>query len=76
MEEIKIVDIIIPAYNHKIELERALDSIVSQTKRDKCIVTVIDDCSEEDLFEVVKEYKNKLKIKYIRNNLKDFGICH
>ena len=60
MEEIKIVDIIIPAYNHKIELERALDSIVSQTKRDKCIVTVIDDCSEEDLFEVVKEYKNKL----------------
>lgn len=76
MEEIKIVDIIIPAYNHKIELERALDSIVSQTKRDKCIVTVIDDCSEEDLFEVVKKYKNKLKIKYIRNkeNLKYPGL--
>lgn len=76
MEEIKIIDIIIPAYNHKEELERALVSIVNQTKRDKCIVTVVDDCSSENIYDTIMKYSKILKINYIKNekNLKYPGL--
>ena len=50
-----MVDIIIPAYNCSETLPRLLASIGAQTKPEKCIVTIVDDCSIEDIV------KNKKK---------------
>lgn len=76
LEEIKIVDIIIPAYNCSKTLPRALGSIVAQTKSEKCIVTVVDDCSTEDLKPIIDSFKPYIKINYIRltENLKYPGL--
>ena len=61
--------IVIPAF--KVEyFEQTLNSLCSQT----CLnfsVYVGDDCSEHDLFKIVRSYSNSLDIKYKRfsNNL-------
>ena len=49
MENKSIVDVIIPAYNCKNELIRCLHSTASQTYADKIFVTIVDDCSDEDI---------------------------
>ena len=76
LEEIKILDIIIPAYNCKDTLPRTLSSIVAQTKKEKCIVTVVDDCSTEDLQPIIDDFKKYIKINYIKlkENLKYPGL--
>lgn len=76
LEEIKILDIIIPAYNCKDTLPRTLGSIVAQTKKEKCIVTVVDDCSTEDLRPIIDDFKKYIKINYIKlsENLKYPGL--
>lgn len=60
-----MVNIIIPVYNNKEILREGLFSLVNQTKR-MFLVTLVDDCSEEDMSDVVDEFKKYLKIKYIR----------
>ena len=67
-----MLDIIIPAYNCRDTLPRALGSIVAQTKKEKCIVTVVDDCSTEDLKPIIDNFKSYIKINYIKlkENLK------
>lgn len=60
-----MVNIIIPVYNNKEILREGLFSLVNQTKR-MFLVTLVDDCSEEDMFDVVEEFRKYLKIKYIR----------
>lgn len=77
MEDEKIMlDIIIPAYDCKDTLPRALSSIVAQTKKEKCIVTVVDDCSTEDLRPIIDDFKKYIKINYIKldQNLKYPGL--
>ena len=71
-----MVDVIIPAYNNRDGLFRALSSLVAQTKSGKCIVTVVDDCSTEDLKSVCEIFKPYLKINYVRNeeNLRYPGL--
>lgn len=61
----KIVNVIIPCYNDGENLKKALDSLCLQTKK-LFITTVVDDCSEENIKEIVDLYKNKLSINYIR----------
>lgn len=64
----KIMEIIIPAYNCTSTLRRTMNSLVKQTN--KCFsVLIVDDCSTEDIYLIVKEYANILSIKYIRNNV-------
>lgn len=63
-----MIDIIIPAYNCLQTLPRALGSLVAQTKSEKCIVTIIDDCSTEDLSPIIENFKKYLKIRYIKLN--------
>ncbi|OJA06010.1 hypothetical protein QHL1GM_11785 [Halomonas sp. QHL1] len=58
------VSVIIPVYNRAHLLHRALDSVVAQTFKDIEIL-VIDDCSRDDPYSVIKEY-NDFRIKYIR----------
>lgn len=66
-----MIDIIIPAYNCTKTLDRALGSLVAQTdKRFK--VTVVDDCSTENLLSIVDRYRDILNISLIRN-IKNIG---
>lgn len=73
-----MVDIIIPAYNCSKTLPKTLASIAAQTKVEKCIVTIVDDCSTEDLKPIIKLFRENfhLKINYIKlnQNLKYPGL--
>lgn len=59
-----MVNITIPCYNSKEVLREALVSLTAQTKK-MFTVTVVDDCSTEDIKSVVDEFKNKLHIVYL-----------
>ncbi len=61
-----MIDVIIPAYNCFKTLDKTLSSLVSQTDMDFC-VTVVDDCSTENIKIIIDEYSKKLDIAYIRN---------
>lgn len=71
-----MIDIIIPAWNCTNTLPRTLASIAAQTKKEKCIVTVVDDCSTEDLKPIIDNFKQYIKINYIKlsENLKYPGL--
>lgn len=56
--------IIIPAHNAEKEIKRALESINNQTYKDYEII-VIDDCSDDNTYNVLEQCKN---IKFIRHN--------
>ena len=55
--------IVIPAYGRPECLREALQSLVTQTKKD-FIVVVVDDHSPEPVVEVVKEFSDKMDIYY------------
>lgn len=61
-----MIDVIIPAYNCCKTLDRTLGSLVAQTDSD-FIVTIVDDCSDENIVTVIERYKDVLDIRYIRN---------
>lgn len=61
-----MIDIIIPAYNCSKTLDRTLGSLIGQTDSD-FLVTIVDDCSTEDVKSIIDDYANKLNIVYIRN---------
>lgn len=56
-----MVNVIIPCYNSKEVLREALTSLTAQTKK-MFTVTVVDDCSTEDIKSVVNEFKDRLHI--------------
>ena len=60
-----MLSIVIPAYNRGELLREALKSLEIQTMK-RFIVCVVDDCSTEDLHSIIKEFDDKLNIKYIR----------
>uniref|UniRef100_UPI003AF9A3D7 glycosyltransferase family 2 protein n=1 Tax=Campylobacter fetus TaxID=196 RepID=UPI003AF9A3D7 len=57
--------IVITTYNRSKLLKRCLDSIKNQTFN-RYEVLILDDCSSDDTSEMVKEYTNDSKFKYIR----------
>jgi glycosyltransferase involved in cell wall biosynthesis len=57
--------IVIPAYKRPECLRQALESLTVQTNK-KFFVVVVDDASPEPLEPVVKEFENKLRIRYLR----------
>lgn len=61
-----MLDIIIPSYNNKWGLRDALRSLENQTKK-MFLVTVVDDNSSEDLLPIINQFKDSLKISYIKN---------
>lgn len=71
-----MIDIVIPAYNCSKTLPRTLSSIVAQTKSEKCVVTIVDDCSTEDLKPIINNFKKYIKINYIKlkENLRYPGL--
>lgn len=58
------MSIIVTSYNHAEYLERRMDSLLAQTY-DNLEIIVIDDCSTDGSFEVLKEYSKYQHIKII-----------
>jgi len=61
-----LVSICIPTYNSARFLRECLDSIVNQTYSNKEII-VSDNASTDETEKIVKEYVEKYKVKYYRN---------
>jgi glycosyltransferase involved in cell wall biosynthesis len=62
----KVINVIIPAYNCRATLGRTLSSLVAQTDVNFEVI-IVDDCSTEDIKSIIDDYNNKLNIIYIRN---------
>ena len=60
-----LVSVIIPAYNCARWLNGAVDSALKQEV--PLEILVINDCSKESLEEVLEQYKNDPRVRYIRN---------
>lgn len=73
------VSVIIPVFNRNILLRRAIDSVLNQ-KYKKFELIIIDDCSDENIDELIKKFKDK-RIKILKNDInkgvsysRNFGI--
>ncbi len=63
----KLVSVIVPTYNRENLIIRALNSILNQTYKNIEII-VVDDSSQDNTFQKVNQFSNKIhKITYIRN---------
>lgn len=67
-----MIDVIIPVYNARKYLPQALDSILIQTIKDNCLITIIDDGSTDDYADILKKYQ-KLNINYVKLK-KNYGV--
>jgi len=65
------ISIIIPAYNAEKYIEKCLDSIINQTKKELEII-VVNDGSTDNTESIVKNYKDK-RIKYFKNKNQGIG---
>jgi glycosyltransferase involved in cell wall biosynthesis len=65
----KLISVNITTYNRAHLLSRCLDSVISQTYPNVEII-LVDDCSDDNTTEVVKEYqKDRNNIHYIKHNV-------
>ena len=73
------VSIVIPVYNGEKYLEECLDSVLNQSYRDFEVV-VVDDCSEDNTWEILQKAARKdTRIRPVHNRKHDFieslNIC-
>lgn len=78
-----MIDIIIPAYNAHETLYKTLSNIALQTKKDKIIVYIVNDCSNKNYQREVDNFSDILSIKEIKTTkrlgpggARQFGIEH
>ena len=64
--------IIIPSYNRAHIISRAIQGVLDQTFQDFEIV-IVDDGSKDHTKEILKEYSDNFKIKYVYQN--NAGVC-
>ena len=67
------VSVIIPVYNRKNLLKRAIDSVLNQ-KYKKFELIIINDFSEENIDGLIKKYKDH-RIRFFKNN-KNMGVSY
>ena len=68
-----LISICIPTYNRPKNLINCLNSLLLQ-KNKKFEVCISDNCSKENIKELIKPYKKKLKIRFNRNK-KNLGFA-
>lgn len=68
-----MISVIIPTYNRGHLIERAINSVLRQTYK-KIEIIVVDDCSTDGTEEVMRQYTNNNKIKYVKLD-KNSGAC-
>ena len=61
-----MITVIIPAYNCRRTIEKALSSLVAQTDSNFTTI-IVDDCSTERIDDIVDAFRGVLNLKYIRN---------
>lgn len=66
------VSVIVPCFNHAKYLRQRLESILNQSVTD-IEVFVLDDCSTDNSWEIIQEYSNNVKVKYIHKNEQNSG---
>ena len=57
-EELPLISVIMPCYNREKYIVEAIESILNQTYTNFEFI-IIDDCSTDNTFEIVKEYAKK-----------------
>ena len=62
----KKIDIIIPAYKAQESIEKTIASIAIQSMKDEVIVTIVNDCDNNDYSKVINRYSDLLDIREIR----------
>lgn len=61
-----MIDVIIPAFNAHKFIHKPLASLKKQTIRDKLLITIIDDGSNETYIKIIEQYQKYLKINLIK----------
>lgn len=74
----------VPVYNHAHQLEESLESILTQSYRDFCVVAV-DDCSTDETSNILARYaardprlihvRNERRLGYTENARKAYQVC-
>ena len=59
------VSVLMPAYNASLYIKEAIESVLSQTFTDFELI-IVDDCSTDDTWNVIKSFKDK-RIRAYRN---------
>ncbi|OGZ72552.1 MAG: hypothetical protein A2908_01625 [Candidatus Staskawiczbacteria bacterium RIFCSPLOWO2_01_FULL_38_12b] len=72
--ESPLVSVIIPTYNRKELVARAVNSVFEQTYKNIEII-VIDDASDDDTFEVIRELSKKDARMFILRNETNLGLA-
>ena len=71
MKEI-LVSVIIPAYNCAQYIRQALDSALAQEVPTE--ILIINDCSRDNLDDVMREYRQYPQIRYVKNE-RNLGVA-
>ncbi len=66
------VSVIIPCFNHGKYLRQRIESVINQTIID-IEVFLLDDCSTDNSWEIMQEYKGNSKVTYLHRNEKNSG---
>lgn len=59
----KLVSVLIPAYNHEKYIEECINSVINQTYKNLEIF-ILDDCSTDNTAKIIKNFKDKRIKKY------------
>ena len=66
--------IIINTFNNEKSVSKAINSAISLKKNKFIKIVVVDDCSRDNTFEILKKFKKSKKIDLIYKNKKNLGI--
>lgn len=69
-----VTSVIIPTYNRSDELRRTLESLSSQITTEPFEVIICDDGSNDNSFEVTKDFTDKLTVRYVWHEDKGFRL--
>src|SRR6187549_2432119 len=67
-----LVSVIIPNYNHAKFLRQRLESVLNQSFRDFEVI-ILDDCSTDESFQVIEDYRAHPKVSHIVFNKENTG---